>query len=466
MTPKGLLRQHHSKLAFLQRVADAAIVAVNLYLLVLLRGLPWTSEYLLAAVAAIALYFFIGESRDLYRSWRGVPIRHEISRLAKTWVFASLLLLFISFITKSNESYSRIVVISWIVTTPILLSVFRAVFRRLLEMARVAGRNTRTVAIVGATNIGTRLAQSIVEHPWTGMKLLGFYDDEKPAGYRPFRDNDYQVIGTLENLVESPEPVDLVYIALPMRQESKIIEFLQNMGNTTSSVYLVPDLFTFDLLHSRWTELSGVPVISVFESPFVGVEGWIKKLEDTILSIMVLTLILIPMVLIAIAIKVDSKGPVLFKQRRYGLDGKEIVVWKFRTMTVAEDGDVVKQATENDARATKLGKMLRKYSLDELPQFINVLQGKMSIVGPRPHAIAHNEEYRKLVPSYMLRHKVKPGITGWAQINGWRGETDTVDKMEKRVEYDLEYIRNWSLTLDIKIFLLSIVRGFNGKNVY
>ncbi len=207
-------------------------------------------------------------------------------------------------------------------------------------------------------------------------------------------------------------------------------------------------------------------MMSIYESQFCGVYGWIKRLEDVVLSTVFLIIAAVPMLLIAAAVKLSSPGPVLFKQRRYGLNGKVIRVWKFRSMTVCEDEKTVLQATKNDARITTLGAFLRKTSLDELPQFINVLQGTMTLVGPRPHAVMHNEQYRSQIPGYMLRHKVKPGITGWAQVNGWRGETDVLIKMQKRFEYDMEYIRNWSLWLDIKILWLTLWCGFWGKNVY
>jgi putative colanic acid biosynthesis UDP-glucose lipid carrier transferase len=194
--------------------------------------------------------------------------------------------------------------------------------------------------------------------------------------------------------------------------------------------------------------------------------GWLKRAEDLILGVAILAVAAIPMLLIACAVKWTSKGSILFKQRRYGLNGKVVYVWKFRTMTVSDDGETVMQAKKGDSRLTPIGAFLRRTSLDELPQFFNVLQGTMSIVGPRPHAVAHNEQYRWLIPGYMLRHKVKPGITGWAQVNGWRGETDTLEKMEKRVECDLEYMRNWSLWLDIKIVALTIFKGFYSKNAY
>jgi putative colanic acid biosynthesis UDP-glucose lipid carrier transferase len=212
--------------------------------------------------------------------------------------------------------------------------------------------------------------------------------------------------------------------------------------------------------------MEGLPVYSIYETPFAGPNDWVKRAEDIILGLAIIILILPLLLIIAIGVKFSAPGPIIFQQRRYGIHGDEIWVWKFRSMTVCEDGPSIPQACKNDPRVTKFGSFLRKTSMDEFPQFLNVLKGDMSIVGPRPHAIAHNEYYRKLVPGYMLRHKVKPGITGWAQVNGWRGETDTLNKMEKRVEYDLDYIRNWTLWLDLRIIFLTIFKGIVGKNAY
>ena len=241
---------------------------------------------------------------------------------------------------------------------------------------------------------------------------------------------------------------------------------IKGLSDTTASVYVIPDVFMFELLHARSESINGLPSISIFDSPMDGAWSMVKRIEDIVLSSVILTMIALPLMLIAMAIKLTSPGPVLFRQRRYGLDGRPIMVWKFRSMSVQENGAVVTQATRNDSRITPLGAFLRRTSLDELPQFFNVLRGDMSIVGPRPHAVAHNEQYRKQVSGYMLRHKVKPGITGWAQINGWRGETDTLDKMQKRVEFDLQYIEHWSVWLDMKIILLTLFKGFVNKNAF
>jgi len=276
------------------------------------------------------------------------------------------------------------------------------------------------------------------------------------------------VRGTLPQLIAEAKHGDFdeIFIALPMRAEMKTKILVQALADTSTQVQYVPDIFTFNLINSRIRDIGGIPVISVYDTPLDSVGRVLKRFEDIALSTLILALIAVPMLCIAAVVKLSSPGPVLFRQRRYGLNGEEIMVWKFRTMTVCEDGNDVRQATRGDTRITRVGSFLRKTSLDELPQFINVIHGTMSIVGPRPHAVAHNEMYRNEIEGYMQRHLVKPGITGWAQINGWRGETDTTEKMQKRVEYDMHYIRNWSIWFDLKIILLTILRGFVGRNVY
>jgi len=262
------------------------------------------------------------------------------------------------------------------------------------------------------------------------------------------------------------EQIDHIYITLPLRAEIRINQLIQELADSTVSVNIVPDFFTFNLIQSKWSNVQGIPVVSVFDTPFSSLDGATKRIEDLLLCSIILPLIAIPMLIIAAAIKLTSPGPVIFKQKRYGIKGEQIEVWKFRSMSVCENGDTIKQATANDSRVTPLGAFLRRTSLDELPQFINVLQGTMSVVGPRPHAVAHNEYYRKQIQGYMLRHKVKPGITGQAQINGCRGETDTIEKMEARVHHDLEYLRHWSLWLDVKIVFLTILKGFVSNQAY
>jgi putative colanic acid biosynthesis UDP-glucose lipid carrier transferase len=300
-----------------------------------------------------------------------------------------------------------------------------------------------------------------------GFNFVGYFDDralnrERKSG------GDVSCLGSFQELVEQARAgkIDFIYITLPMRAEQRIAKLLSELSDTTASVYFIPNFFVFDLLNGKLVDIDGVPALSLHETPFCGINGWVKRIEDVIVGSGILTLIAIPMLVIAMGVKLTSPGPVLFKQRRYGLNGEVVEVWKFRSMTICENGDRIRQAAKNDTRVTPFGAFLRRTSLDELPQFFNVLQGSMSIVGPRPHAVAHNELYRKKIQGYMLRHKVKPGITGWAQINGWRGETDCLEKMEMRIKHDLYYIRNWSLWLDFKIIFTTAFKGFVGKNAY
>jgi putative colanic acid biosynthesis UDP-glucose lipid carrier transferase len=301
-----------------------------------------------------------------------------------------------------------------------------------------------------------------------GLELVGFYDDRPADRTAGIPAKFGSKVGGLNDLVDHARRggVDLIYITFPMRAEERIRRVLERLGDTTASVYIVPDFFVFELLHARWTNIGGVPVVSVFESPLYGIDGLLKRLVDLVLGTSVFAVAAVPMLLIAALVKLTSRGPVFFRQRRYGLDGEEIRVWKFRTMTVCEDGDQVRQAERDDQRVTPIGRVLRCTSLDELPQIFNVLGGSMSLVGPRPHATAHNEAYRSLIRGYMLRHKVKPGITGLAQVRGYRGETETLDKMEKRVECDHQYIRNWSLWLDLRILWQTFFVVVGRKNAY
>jgi putative colanic acid biosynthesis UDP-glucose lipid carrier transferase len=301
-----------------------------------------------------------------------------------------------------------------------------------------------------------------------GLELVGFYDDRPTERTATAPERFGAKLGGIDDLVQHARrgSVDLIYITFPMRAEERIRGVLARLGDTTASVYIVPDFFVFELLHARWTNIGGVPVVSVFENPLYGVDGLLKRIVDVVFGTAIFALAALPMAVILVLVKLSSPGPVLFKQRRYGLDGEEIRVWKFRTMTVCEDGDQVQQAQRDDQRVTPIGRCLRSTSLDELPQIFNVLGGSMSLVGPRPHATAHNEAYRSLIRGYMLRHKVKPGITGLAQVRGFRGETETLDKMEKRVECDHQYIRNWSLWLDLRILFETLFVVFSRKNAY
>ncbi len=468
---RGLVRQHETKVSLMARLFDASIIVASLWFTsYLLEDGIWTEQMMLAAACAVGLFAFFSHSNELYRSWRGAPLGREIKQLWMSWFGVFLSLVTLSYLTESTKEYNDFTITSWTILVPTLMTIWRASLHIIVGYLRQQGLNTRYVAIAGACDIGNKLANTINNSPWMGLDVTGFYDDRSPAGARPLATQSHEILGNLDELVEKAKmgEIDSVYIALPMKAEERIRDLIHKLADTTASVHIVPDFFMYSLMkmNTSLSHVGDLPTVSVHETPFYGVDGLVKRIEDIIFATLIMCIIAIPMLVIAATIKITSPGPVIFKQRRYGLQGQEIEVWKFRSMSVCEDGDHVCQVKKDDDRVTRVGRILRRTSLDELPQFINVLQGSMSIVGPRPHAIAHNEEYRKLISGYMLRHKVKPGITGWAQINGWRGETDTLEKMQGRVEHDLAYIQNWSLWLDIKIIVMTLFKGFVNKNAY
>lgn len=361
--------------------------------------------------------------------------------------------------------FSEPLLLAWGAVTPLALIGGHLVAR--LAIPKVISMGAQRVAVVAGVNeIGLKLAQQFQENPYLGTQVLGFFDDRSPK--RLPSGEETAPLGRLSELAEfvKRHQVDAIYLALPMATQPRILALLDDLKDTTASIYFVPDIFVTDLIQGRVDTVGGMAVVAVCDTPFTGVNNLIKRLSDIVLSSLILLMLTPILLALAIGVKLSSPGPVIFKQRRYGLDGKEILVYKFRSMTVCDDGAVVRQATRNDQRITPFGAFIRRTSLDELPQFFNVLQGRMSIVGPRPHAVAHNETYRKLIKGYMVRHKVKPGITGWAQVNGYRGETETVDKMEKRIEYDLEYLRNWSLGLDLWIIVKTFLLVIKDRNAY
>jgi putative colanic acid biosynthesis UDP-glucose lipid carrier transferase len=429
------------------------------------KGLFSNNQLEIAIIAALSFYVF-GQTRGLYRSWGINSIVSEISEVLIVWGTVFSLLLAIAFISKTSEEFSRGSTLIWLFLCPAILIAVRLIERLVLKNLRNQGYGINSIAIAGANPSGVKLASKLTDMPWTGQILRAYYDD-RPADEvapetLPLLKGDFK---TLLEHAHSGE-IDIVYIALPMHAEKIIIDLVNALADTTATVYFLPDFFLFELNQAKWISLNGLPLVSIYDTPFAGAYGLVKRLEDLILGTIILVIIAVPIVIIAVAVKLTSPGPAIFKQRRYGLNGDLVYIWKFRSMSVCEDGAIITQAMKGDSRITPLGAFLRRTSMDELPQFINVLQGTMSIVGPRPHAVAHNEQYRHLIQGYMLRHKVMPGITGWAQVNGWRGETDTLEKMQKRVEYDLQYIYNWSVWLDLKIIWMTIRGGFSGKNAY
>jgi putative colanic acid biosynthesis UDP-glucose lipid carrier transferase len=386
--------------------------------------------------------------------------------IALSWLSALLVLALLGYASRALDQFPMRMLIVWAVVTPFSQWAVVIAGDMILRFRARGVASRRPAVIVGADRMGVRTAHMLNERRDFGHDLLGFFDDR--ALDRLGIGEGLPYLGQLASLPKYIEQhgVKDVFLTLPLTSQPRILTLMEVLQNTTASVHFVPDVFGVSIIQGRLTDMGGIPVLGLQITPFEGINGLIKRLSDVVFSIIILVLISPVLLLVAVGVKLSSPGPVIFRQRRTGLDGEIIDVYKFRSMRTQDNGPKVQQATRNDPRITRFGAFIRKTSLDELPQFINVLQGRMSIVGPRPHAVAHNEEYRSIVKAYMARHKVKPGITGWAQVNGLRGETDTVEKMASRVEYDLEYLRNWSVGLDLLIIFRTVALMVHDKTAY
>jgi putative colanic acid biosynthesis UDP-glucose lipid carrier transferase len=454
-------------LSVIKRLLDPFIILGSLYAMVRLHGEDFHGLYLLLGVVSFLISSQVFDEFELgtHKQWRrGTLFMHARNMLA-AWLVVIGLVVLLGYASGLAKEFSVAVFRDWVLVTPIIMLVAHALTRYYIQRTHLKGR-TRRAIIVGAGDLGNRLGQRIANTRSLMIGVEGYFDDRGPD--RQATDIASQCIGKLDDVADyiKQHNIDLVYITLPMTNQPRILSLVNSLRDSTASIYFVPDVFIFDLVQARLDDVNGIPVIAIFETPLTGINAVQKAIFDTVMASLILLLISPLLIVLALAVKLSSPGPVLFKQRRYGIDGDEITVYKFRSMTVCEDGDTIRQASKNDQRTTRLGAFLRRTSLDELPQFFNVLQGRMSIVGPRPHAVAHNEMYRKVIPGYMWRHKVKPGITGWAQVNGYRGETETLDKMEGRIRHDIDYLRNWSLSMDLYIILKTVWLVLRDRNAY
>jgi putative colanic acid biosynthesis UDP-glucose lipid carrier transferase len=422
-------------------------------------GLPMDGASMALAILLLVLMFpgvnrfgrtGIGVGIDIFLSW--------------FWVLSVLALL--GYATRSLAQFEPDLLLGWAIATPLVQWACVAIGTAVLRWHASLPGSRRPAVIIGAGRMGLRVAQMLRTRQAFGHELLGFFDDR--SAERVNLPADATLVGALDGLPAYIEHhgVRDVFITLPLTSQPRILRLLESLQNTTASIHFVPDIFGVSVIQGRLDDMGGVPVVGLMVEPFTGINGFIKRVSDITMSALILVLVSPVMLGLAIGVKMSSPGPVIFRQRRTGLDGEIIDVYKFRSMRAQDNGPVVVQATRGDSRITPFGAFIRRTSLDELPQFVNVLQGHMSIVGPRPHAVAHNEQYRTQVKAYMARHKCKPGITGWAQVNGLRGETDTVDKMAARVEYDLEYLRNWSLGLDLLIIARTVKLVFFDRGAY
>ena len=447
-------------LGVIEAMLEPTLLTVSLWIISIFMEGELLPAYLILSVIVFALTF-PGSSRLHISFWR------LLTDVFFNWLWIAALLFLLGLGTHYDQEFSANALKIWVCVAPCALIAGHLFLRAAApSLIKLQGPAQRAV-IVGMNDQGMALAGRVQQQArFSRIELHGFFDDRNEE--RLGISDGQSVLGRLSDLPSfvKENDIQLIYLSLPMASQPRILQILDELKDTTASIYFVPDMFVTDLIQGRSGSVCGMPVISVCETPFTGSRGIVKRISDIILSLMILCLISPILLCIAAAVKLSSPGPIIFKQRRYGLDGKEILVYKFRSMTVCEDGGNIKQAQKGDSRITRVGAFLRKTSLDELPQFVNVLQGSMSIVGPRPHAVAHNELYRTLIKGYMIRHKVKPGITGWAQVNGYRGETETLDKMQARIDYDLDYLRNWTLKLDLHIILKTVAVVFKDQAAY
>ena len=442
----------------------AALMEPAVTVLVYLMAMQWVGEplgradYTLMMVVVTLTFPGINRFRD--------RLSNASVDILNSWLGVLAILLLFGYATRSFGLFNDEVLVVWGVVTPVMqLSLVRVGHRVLRHNAALAS-NRHSAIVIGAGALGVQVADKITRLPAQGIDVDGYFDDRSDA--RVHAQAQPRRLGMLREAAPyiRAHGIKDVFITLPLGSQPRIVELLEDLQGTTASIYFVPDVFGISIIQGRLLDMNGMPVVGICETPFTGTNRLIKRISDIVLSVLILVLISPVLLAVAIGVKLSSPGPAIFKQRRNGLDGEEIIVYKFRSMRAMDNGAVVRQATKGDPRITPFGAFIRKTSLDELPQFVNVLQGSMSIVGPRPHAVAHNEQYRQLIKAYMVRHKVKPGITGWAQVNGFRGETETIDKMKSRIEYDLAYLRNWSLALDLQIILRTVKTMVSDHRAY
>ena len=453
-------------ISFFQRVLDPLIIMGSLYMASVFFNQPFTGYSLVLMILGFFVSSAVYQHIDPYRTWRSGRMLAYARDTVFGWALTVAVLLFLGSASGLSYYYDEQVVLSWFLAVPVLMLMSHIAVRRASIGDGKKTSEVRSAVIIGANDVGLKFAGICERQKNLFMHVHGYFDDRTddrhPTSLRE------PVLGKMSEIAGyvREHNIKMIFISQPISAQPRIRKLLDELEDTTASVYFLPDIYIFDLMQARFDNVGGMPVIAIRDTPFMGLNSMVKRTEDILIGSVILVLLLPLMLMIGLAVKLSSAGPMIFRQRRYGLYGEEIIVYKFRSMTVTENGDKVVQARKGDQRITRVGAFLRRSSLDELPQFINVLQGRMSIVGPRPHAVAHNEQYRKLIKGYMLRHKVKPGITGWAQVNGFRGETETLDKMEARIQYDLDYLRSWSLWLDLYIIVKTVKVVLTRENAH
>ena len=474
MLQKGILKEHSSLLSFLLPLSDWVIVFVTgvfaffasgvseFFISIGQPGIPTRYTYVLVLTVLLTAALF--PMFSVYRAWRGASILEELKLVTLGWLAVAFALAALALMTKTGADFSRMWAGVWLLSGWAAMVAYRILSRLLLRWMRSKGYNQRQIVIVGAGDLATQVARRVNSANWAGLAVVGFFS-EKNAGGSNQAPHDPQILGYLSDLPKFLEnnPIDQVWIAMPLKDEDTVKAVLHELRHSTADIRFIPDIFGFQLLNHSISDVAGLPVINLSVTPMDGVNRLLKAVEDQVLAFVILVFASPLMLLIALAIKLSSKGPVFYRQERVSWNGEPFTMLKFRSMPVdSEEGTGPIWAKKGEQRATWLGSLLRKTSLDELPQFINVLKGDMSIVGPRPERTVFVDQFKDEVPDYMKKHMVKAGITGWAQVNGWRGDTD----LKKRVEHDLYYIEHWSIWFDLKIIFMTLTRGFVHSNAY
>src|ERR1700689_3207321 len=467
MTQPVLLKQSFliAILTGVQALVPAVVAVAALYTTIIFFGRKFDPSSAAIVIVGVLCLVLVQPPREVSTQLTSARLSAVVDVILR-WLLLLAVLLAVGYVTRSLDGYPRHIFLTWAVLTPVVLIAVTLAMQEVMRRFLMNAFDNRSAIIAGYNTSSLELARRLKMNPGMRVEVAGFFDDR--SSDRLGMEADSKPVGSLADMSQyvKDNRTDVIFIALPIRHVKRVMNLLDDLRDTTASIYYVPDIFVFDLIQARSGEIHGIPVVAMCETPFYGYRGVAKRITDIGLSVVILLLLLPLLLLIAVLVKLSSPGPMIFKQRRYGLDGREIAVYKFRTMRVTEDGAPIRQASKTDSRITPVGAVLRRSSMDELPQLINVLQGRMSLVGPRPHAVAHNEEYRKLIKGYMIRHKVLPGITGLAQVNGCRGETARLEGVEGGVNHVLDYLRHWSPMLDIKIILLTVVKVFRDDKAY
>ena len=468
--PRGILKRNADALLLVSQVVNPLLVGLVGYLTFYFYLLPkpefddFPARYQIAILVGMLLTILILSWFQVYRPWRGIRLRQELWTIFLAWGGAIMVMIIIAFFTKTSTDFSRVWIAGWWITSGILIIALRAAIRLSLRFARSRGYNQRQVVVAGAGSLGQKIVSRIRSAPWVGLEIIGFFDDNEQLQGQVI--NGIPVAGKLDDMEMylQKEDIDQVWIALPLRAETRMKQLMKKiLVSTSAEIRFVPDIFEFRLLNFSVSEVVGLPVLNLTDSPMFGIHQLLKAVEDRIIAGLALIILAPIMALIALGVKLSSPGPAFYRQERVSWNGLSFTMLKFRSMPVnAEQSKGAQWATAGDQRTTLFGHFLRRTSLDELPQLINVIKGEMSIVGPRPERPVFIEEFRTEIPDYMQKHLVKAGITGWAQVNGWRGDTD----LGTRIKYDLYYIENWSISLDLKIMIMTVFKGMIHKNAY